>query len=718
MQAEKKFTELLQKAEEISKTHGMKDMPDIDIKGLINEFRAYRTELETQNKELRKQKEEIEESRCKYYDLYDSAPVGYFTFNKDGTILDVNLAGAELLGESRKALTNNNFYHFIDVCYHDFFSLHRQQIFSAGTRQTCEISLKKKNGPQFYVQLESVPVKDSEGNLSLFRTVVNDITERTETEEALQKAYNIFEQKVKERLAELEKTNAEIQDNANKLLAMLESVGARMTMIDKNLTIIWANDIARQLFGNDIVGQKCYKAFHKNHEPCSPQPCYVLKAFEDGKVHRHESRVTDKDGKTRYLDCIANVALYDKEEEPKAVLEIARDITTHKKLESELLKSQKLESIGRLAGGIAHDFNNLLTAILGNISLVKKLLPAGSSLLDITVQIENASLQASDLANRLITFSKGGEPLVRVVSISNLLQKSVNFALSGSNVRCDFFIPDDLWSIEADEGQIGQVIRNIISNAKEAMPVGGIVTVSAENITNIPEDLPFLKQGKYIKLSITDQGEGIPEENSDKIFEPYFSTKKAGTQKGMGLGLAICYSIIKKHQGYITVDSKIGTGAAFYIYLPASEATIEEREEVAAPAKSGILKTTGTVLVMDDEELIRLMTADMLNVIGYKVALASDGEEAITLYRKAMESGRPFDAVILDLTIRGGMGGLETIKNLLAIDSDVKAVVSSGYYQSDVMRKFYKYGFRDVLPKPYNIDQIGTTLNRLLGESA
>ncbi len=248
------------------------------------------------------------------------------------------------------------------------------------------------------------------------------------------------------------------------------------------------------------------------------------------------------------------------------------------------------------------------------------------------------------------------------------------------------------------------------------MPIGGIVTVSAENITSVPEDLPFLKQGKYIRLSITDQGKGIAEENLDKIFEPYFSTKKVGNQKGMGLGLAICYSIIKKHQGFITVDSETDTGTTFHIYIPASEATIEERQEEAAPLKDGIRKATGTVLVMDDEELIRLMAGEMLKVIGYQVALAGDGEEAITLYKEAKELGNPFDAVILDLTIRGGMGGLETIKKLLAIDPDVKAIVSSGHYQTDVMRKFNEYGFKDVMPKPYFIFIFFSTLNRFLGE--
>jgi len=716
MQEEKRFANLCRKVEQISKSIDIKDMPDISIKELINELRAHRDELEIQNMELHKQKEELEESRRKYYNLYDSAPVGYFTFDKDGLILDVNLAGAKLLGEGRNALIDNNFYHYIDVCYQDIFSLHRKQIFAADTSQTCEIRLKKKEGPRFYAQMQSVPVKDSKGDLSLFRTVVNDITERIETEEAFQKAYNIFEKNVKERLAELEKTNAEIQDSANKLLAMLESVGARMTMIDKDLTIIWANDIARQLFGNNIVGQKCHTAFHKSHEPCPPQPCYVLKAFEDGKVHRHETRVTDKDGNLKYFDCIANVALYDKEEVPKAVLEIARDITMHKKLESELLKSQKLESVGRLAGGIAHDFNNLLTAILGNISLARKLLPVGSKFLEIMIQVESASLQASELANRLITFSQGGEPLARIVSPGELLIKSVNFALSGSNVQCDFSIPDDLWNIKADQGQIGQVIQNIISNARDAMPIGGTITVNAENITSITEDIPFLKKEKYIKISITDQGPGIPEEIRDKIFEPYFSTKQAGTQKGMGLGLAICYSVMKKHHGYITGASETDGGATFSIYLPASEATVEKKEKETAQAMAGGRKATGTILVMDDEKRVRLIAGEMLKLIGYQFALASDEEEAIMLYRRAKESGVPFDAVILDLTIRGGRGGLETIKRLLAIDPNVKAIVSSGYRQNDVMRKFSEYGFKDAIPKPYNIDQLGATLNRLLGE--
>jgi len=335
---------------------------------------------------------------------------------------------------------------------------------------------------------------------------------------------------------------------------------------------------------------------------------------------------------------------------------ITRDITERKKMEEELQKIQKLESLGVLAGGIAHDFNNLLTAIIGNLSLIEVYTKSGGgNILEVLEETKRASQQTRRLTQQLLTFSTGGLPIKKSVSIAELLKGTVNLALSGSNVRCEFSLPDDLWWAEVDEVQIDQAVNNMIINTKQAMAGGGTIRIWAENvIVGAEQGLP-LKDGKYVKVSIKDQGIGIMEDDLPKIFDPYFTTKEAGS----GLGLAITYSIINKHGGHITVESEIGAGTTFTILLPALE---KETFRVKPIEEEQIYKGKGRILFMDDQEAIRDMIKRMLNQLGYEVELTTDGIEAIELYKEAKASGQKFDAVILDLTIPGGMGGKETIR--------------------------------------------------------
>ena len=384
---------------------------------------------------------------------------------------------------------------------------------------------------------------------------------------------------------------------------------------------------------------------------------------------------------------------------------IARDITDRKKIEEELLKVEKLESLGVLAGGIAHDFNNLLTAILGSISLAKMYAGSGNKVSERLSEAEKASLQARDLTQKLLTFSKGGFPVKKAASISELIRDSAGFVLSGSNVRCEYSTPGNLWPVDVDEGQISQVINNLIINADQAMQQGGIIQVSCENVVLNKADLLPLKGGNYVKISIKDHGVGIPEKYIEKIFDPFFSTKLNGT----GLGLSTVYSIIKRHNGYITVESKKEVGTTFYIYLPASRKDIQQKKDDTV-----IIGGKGKILVMDDEEIVREVLGAMLVSIGYGVEYATNGEEAVELYRVAKGSGAPFDAVILDLTIPGGMGGKKAMQGLLKIDPGVKAIVSSGYSNDPVMADFREYGFSGVAAKPYKIKQLSETLHNVI----
>ncbi len=379
------------------------------------------------------------------------------------------------------------------------------------------------------------------------------------------------------------------------------------------------------------------------------------------------------------------------------------------RIEEELFRTRHLESLGILAGGIAHDFNNLLTAILGNTSLAKMLTDRGNKVHARLEEVEKASIRARDLTQQLLTFSKGGAPIKKVTSIADVICDSTRFAMRGSKSRYRFNIMDGLWPVEVDEGQISQVISNITINADQAMPEGGEVTVTVENLTLGRDQIVPLQPGRYIRISIADSGSGIAEEHLSKIFTPYFTTKP----KGSGLGLATSYSIINKHGGAIKVESAEGAGTTFRIYLLASDGDIPEEEQVSGT----ILTGSGRVLIMDDEESVRNTAGEVLSHAGYRVDYANDGAEAIDHFSKARMSGEPFDAVILDLTIPGGMGGEETIRKLLEIAPEAKAIVSSGYAHVPIMADFLEHGFKGMIAKPYQAVELCRVVREVINQA-
>jgi CheY-like chemotaxis protein len=355
-----------------------------------------------------------------------------------------------------------------------------------------------------------------------------------------------------------------------------------------------------------------------------------------------------------------------------------------------------------LAGGIAHDFNNFLTAIIGNLSLAKLDSKPGDRVLVLLNEMEKASLQAKDLTQQLLTFSKGGEPVKKLVNLVELIKNSATFSLRGSNVRCDFSISEDLLSVDVDEGQIGQVINNLVLNADHAMPEGGMIEICSDNVTLTPDNEFSLPAGSYLRTSFRDHGVGISPDHLAKVFDPYFTTK----HKGSGLGLTVAYSIIDKHKGRLTVESKLGHGTTFSMYLPASEKPVSQPVD----EKRGLFIGKGKILVMDDEKFIRELAIQMLSEIGYEVSVANDGNQAIEMYRQAQKSRDPFDIVIMDLTVPGGMGGKEAIRKLKKLDANVKALVSSGYSNDPVMSNFRDYGFQGVVKKPYRIQDMSDAL--------
>ncbi len=410
-------------------------------------------------------------------------------------------------------------------------------------------------------------------------------------------------------------------------------------------------------------------------------------------------------GKRKHLLYRWSVAPGHEKTYSKLLLSIV-DITDRVQLEQELLKAQKLESLGVLAGGIAHDFNNLLTAISTNISMARMYGNLEDDILEMLSDAEKACSRSRNLTQQLLAFGKGGKPITRTVSVRKLLIDTVEFALSGSNAKSEYCTPEDLWLISVDEGQLGQVFHNLALNADQAMPRGGIIRISAENMLVEQDDKIPLKEGKYVRVSVADEGIGISRQYLERVFDPFFTTK----QKGSGLGLTSCFAIMKNHGGYIRLDSEVDRGTTVEVYIPASDEVLEQEEIENAKAMKG----EGRILLIDDEEAIRRSAGEMLRRFGYDVKLAKDGSEGIQFYRQATESGLPFDAVILDLTIRGGKGGREVIQQLLKIDRGANVVASSGYSDDPVMSNFKKYGFCGCISKPYGVDEVGKVLRRVI----
>jgi two-component system, cell cycle sensor histidine kinase and response regulator CckA len=386
---------------------------------------------------------------------------------------------------------------------------------------------------------------------------------------------------------------------------------------------------------------------------------------------------------------------------------IITDVTERRLLDEERLKTQKLQSIGTLAGGIAHDFNNLLQGVYGYISMARLAADDRERSLAMLEHAEQSLHQAAGLAGQLLTFSKGGKPVKKAVALRQILENTVKFALSGSRVVCELAIDRDLRPVEADVGQIGQVIQNIVINAKQSMPRGGTIRISAHNLpASEAAAPPGPGDAGYVQISVRDEGSGIAAANLPRIFDPYFTTK----EQGSGLGLATVYSIVSGHGGVITASSEIGKGTTFTVILPATSL-----EPEGAPARGETVATRrGRILVMDDTEAIRKVAGELIRALGHDVTLTEDGEAAVAAYRAAWDEGCPFDVVILDLTIRGGLGGVETLRRLLEIDPEVKAVVSSGYAEDGILADYRAWGFRAALAKPYRVVALGDLLARLL----
>ncbi len=495
-----------------------------------------------------------------------------------------------------------------------------------------------------------------------------------------------------------------------RLAVTLSSIGDAVIATDMDGNIQLMNHVAEELTGwtqAESWGRPaleiCRIFDSRTRKPCTTLIPQILAGEASAGL---STFLLSRDGREIPI-AESGAPIIDQNQQVRGAVLVFRNITLKKRMEEELLKVEKLRSLGILAGGIAHDFNNILTAILGNISL--GILYAGDdprekgNLQERLLEAEKATLRARDLVQQLLTFAKGGAPVKQLASLKEIVEESASFSISGSRSRCQFDLPQDLWPVEVDEGQISQVVQNLVINASQAMPEGGVISLGAENVVLDNTSGLTLPPGRYAKLTISDQGIGIPADHLSRIFDPYFSTK----QQGSGLGLATVYSIVTNHEGQITVESQLGRGTSFAFYLPASRHLREKVE----PARPVLYPGEGRILVMDDEEMVREVVGRMLQQLGYKVEFVADGQEAVARFRKAQEESQPFAGLLLDLTVPGGMGGREAMEKLLALDPEVVSLVSSGHAEDAIMTHYQEYGFKGYIKKPYRIEDLSKALH-------
>lgn len=621
----------------------------------------------------------LRDSESRYRELVELAVDGILLGSHEGVIIWANQHMCELSGQKREDLIGRNIR---DMPF-TRESLERVpwrfDLLKEGRTVVSERTLIRPDGQAVVTEMRTKMMPDG-----TYQSIFRDITELKRTEEALREAEWKFR-------ALFEKGpigvayHEMIYDGSGKPF---------------DYRFLDANESYIELTGVDPRGRTVRQAFPGiENEPFDWIGTFGHVA-QTGEPIRFEQYLQ---WNGRWYDCVAY------QYKPECFVVAFLDITKRKQAEEELHNMQKLQSVGTLAGGIAHDFNNILMGLFGNISLAKDEVPKDHPVHKYLEEAGESMNRAVRLTKQLLTFAKGGSPIKEEVSLGTLVEEIARFDLSGSQVKLVHRSANNLWMAEADKGQIQQVISNLTINARQAMPDGGHLFITLENAVIEETSVPGLHQGKYIRITVQDEGTGIDPKNISRIFDPYFTTK----QSGSGLGLATSYSIIHKHGGHIGVVSELGKGTTFTIHLPSSKA--QQIAETKPPAPDSLSPThPASILVMDDEEEVCKVVSQMLKRHGYYATTAPGGREAINMYKDALEAGTPFDMVIMDLTIPGGIGGKEAVKDLLAIDPQARVIVSSGYTDDPVMANFTDYGFRGIVAKPYTQHQLLNVLGQVL----
>jgi PAS domain S-box-containing protein len=646
---------------------------------------------------VRRQLVKLEGVETRIRSIIENILDGMIAVDEQGLICSMNPAAEKMFGCRNNEMVGNNFTRLIPKTYASELDTKPmacawEQIIKRTGSTTLAVGRTRKH-VTFPIEI-SLSEMRVDGQ-TLYVAMVRDVTERKR-----------FEQ--------------EIAAEKESLAVTLRSIGDGVITTDIQGKIIIINNEAERLTGwssPEAVGQPLKSVFNiaidLAAQARAQRSGYRNEAHSILLSLPENATLTSREGVERVIEQVAS-PIRDNKNEVVGVVLVFRDITERQRNETERRKAETLEQLGLLAGGIAHDFNNLLTAIIGNISLASLLLPVDDEMAARLTDAKNASMRARDLAQQLLTFARGGAPIKKTASIGKLIQDTVSFSLRGSHNRSEFAFGADLWPAEIDPGQISQVIANLVVNADQAMPNGGSLRVSCDNFrytTTTTPVIPDLTPADYIRISIKDEGVGIPEQYLKRIFDPYFTTKP----KGNGLGLATTYSIIKNHNGLITVESEVHVGSAFTLYLPASV-----QQEMPIETQRPITETitgTGRVLVVDDEEAIRALVEFTLTRLGYTVMQAASALEGVNIYREKLEAGERFDAVILDLTLPGGMGGKEALKKLIEIDPTVNAIVSSGYATDATMSRYQDFGFRGVIAKPYEAADLGKIVHDVIGSA-
>ncbi len=629
----------------------------------------------------------LRESEKRLRALIDAIPDAVFFKDAAGRHIIANRANEELYGLSPDKMIGKTVEDLLPpvmavVCRRNDEEMMKRREIVRGEEHATD-----SDGKDRILDTIKVPIYDDSGNAVGLVGIARDITAAKRAEEKIRQSEAFTR-------------------------SILDTVDEGFIVIDRGYRILTANKAYCDQAGlpaEKVVGRLCYEVSHNASRPCSQEgeACAVWDTFSTGESHTAYHKHRDGEGHVIYVETKA-FPIKDASGTVTSVIETINNITEKHLLEEERLKTQKLESIGTLAGGIAHDFNNLLQGVFGYITMAKLSVGQKERTLEMLGQAERAVHQSVSLTSQLLTFAKGGKPVKQPMALAPIIENATRFALSGS--RCGYRIDaaSDLWPVDADSGQVGQVIQNIVLNADQAMPHGGVIEIRAKNRAAADPALPHgLARRDYVMIEVKDNGVGIPAQHLEKIFDPYFTTK----EKGTGLGLATSYSIIRNHEGRIDVSSEVGRGSTFTIYVPAASSLSAGTEPPNPAARARACR----VLVMDDEEIVRAVAGELIRALGHEAEFAAHGKEAIEKYRAAKHAGNPYDVVILDLTIRGGMDGLETIRRLREFDPCVKAIVSSGYSDDAATSNFRDRGFKAFLQKPYNAEQLQQTLQAVLG---
>lgn len=638
----------------------------------------------------RKQAEEaLKISEEKYRNFFENSVVGIYRSSPEGRYLKVNKTFAEMLGfDSPEELLSsttdiaNQFY--VDP---DERTQYKKLLADHGYAYNFVHRFRHRNGSQLWITTSSRRVRNATDDSIYYEGVAIDITEQVEAEKAL-------------------------RESEESLLITLNSIGDAVIAVDTSHRVIRMNPVAEHLTGwsqTQAMGKQLTEVFHiinlRTRQAAENPVEKVLNSGEIVALANHTILIAKDGRESQIADSAAPIR--NKEGHITGVVLVFRDVTEEYRIRDELQKMQQLESIGTLAGGIAHDFNNILAGIFGNIALAKQRTDKDHPGMKYLEQAEISANRAKNLTGQLLTFAKGGEPIKDQISLGDLIQEIAKFDLSGSKIKLMFKQSSEIWTAEVDRAQIQQVISNLVINAKQSMTEGGHLFIEVENYHHSGQHISELKPGNYIQVTVRDEGTGIDQKSLPHIFDPYFSTKSTGR----GLGLATVYSVIKRHEGHVKVESVPGQGACFTLYLPAIDNMQQDADQnISDPAE--FEKRSLRVLLMDDEEIIRNLATEMISRLGGTTDTATNGEDTLKMYLAALQNNTPYDLVIMDLTVPGGMGGKQAMEKLLDIDPQARVIVSSGYADDPIMAQYRKFGFKGVATKPYSFQELADAIRK------